>query len=157
MGRGRAGAASRTRTLTDPVLLLDAGALVASVDRGERRHEAVRAIVEKSPQRLVTSQIVLAEVDHLLLTRGGVDVESMFLADVAAGAYEAECLSPDEMRLAHQVVVGYRDLEVGLADASMVVLAARYGTSTIVTLDERCFRAMQPLTGGHFTLLPADL
>jgi len=39
----------------------------------------------------------------------------------------------------------------------MVVLAARYSTSTIVTLDERCFRTMQPLAGGHFTLLPADL
>ncbi len=100
---------------------------------------------------------MLAEVDYLLLTRGGVDVESAFLADVASGAYVAECLSAEELHLANQVIVRYRDLQIGLADASMVVLAARYGTSTIVTLDERCFRAMQPLTGGHFTLLPADL
>ena len=142
--------------MTDAVLLFDAGALVASVDRGERRHADVRRIVESARQPLVTSQIVLAEVDYLLLTRGGVDVESAFLADVAAGAYSAECLSPEELRLAHQVVLRYRDLEVGLADTSMVVLAARYGTSTIVTLDERCFRAMEPLGGGHFTLLPAD-
>lgn len=142
--------------MTVPVLLLDAGALVASVDRGDEQHQAVRTIIEAAHQPLVTSQIVLAEVDYLLLTRGGVDIETAFLADVAAGAYSAQCLSPEEIRLAHQVVVQYPDLEVGLADASMVVLAARFGTSTLVTLDERCFRAMQPLGGGHFTLLPAD-
>lgn len=143
--------------MTAPVLLFDAGALVASVDRNERYHDVIRTIIESAQQPLVTSQIVLAEVDYLLLTRGGVDVESAFLADVASGAYSAECLSPEELHLANQVVLQYRDLEVGLADASMVVLAARYGTSTIVTLDERCFRALQPLGGGHFTLLPADL
>jgi uncharacterized protein len=143
--------------VTPPVLLFDAGALVASVDRSERAHPAVRKIVETAAQPLVTTQIVLAEVDYLLLTRGGVAVESAFLADVASGAYIAECLSVEDLRLANQLIVRYRDLQVGLADASMVVLAARYGTSTIVTLDERCFRAMQPLTGGHFTLLPADL
>jgi predicted nucleic acid-binding protein len=81
----------------------------------------------------------------------------VYLADVASWAYSAECLSPEELHLANQIVLQYRDLEIGLADASMVVLAARYGTSTIVTLDERCFRAMRPLGGGHFTLLPADL
>jgi predicted nucleic acid-binding protein len=142
--------------VTASVLLFDAGALVASVDRAERRHEAVRQIIDAARQPLVTSQIVLAEVDYLLLTRGNVDVESAFLADVAAGAYAAECLTREELNLANQVILRYRDLEVGLADASMVVLAARFGTSTIVTLDERCFRAMQPLDGGHFTLLPAD-
>lgn len=142
--------------MTAPVLLIDAGALVASVDRREKAHEPVRAIIEESEQPLVTSQVVLAEVDYLLLARGGVDVESAFLADVASGAYTAECLSPEDLHLANQVILRYRDLEVGLADASMVVLAARYGTSTIMSLDERCFRAMQPLGGGHFTLLPAD-
>jgi uncharacterized protein len=143
--------------VTPSVLLFDAGALVASVDTGDKRHEAVRSIVESADRPLVTSQVVLAEVDYLLLTRGNVDVESAFLADVASGAYVAECLSPEELHLANQVILRYRDLEVGLADASMVVLAARYGTTTVVTLDERCFRAMRPLTGGHFTLLPADL
>jgi uncharacterized protein len=142
--------------VTPPVLLLDAGALVASVDRADRRHTAVRKIIEAARQPLMTSQVVLAEVDYLLLTRGSVDVESAFLADVAAGAYVAECLSTEELYLANQVILKYRDLAIGLADASMVVLAARHGTSTLVTLDERCFRAMQPLGGGYFTLLPAD-
>lgn len=139
------------------VLLLDAGALIASATKGDVRHEDVRAILEMAKQPLVTSQLVLAEVDHMLMTRGSVDIEAAFIADVGAGAYQADCLSPEEFHLANQVILRYRDLKVGLADASLVVLAARYGSDTIVTLDERCFRAMSPLTGGHFTLLPADL
>jgi uncharacterized protein len=137
-------------------LLFDAGALVASVDSSQRSHEQIRELIETSTQPRITSQVVLAEVDYLLMTRGSVDVEAAFLADVAAGAYQADCLSTEELRLAHQVILRYRDLAVGLADASLVVLAARYGTTTIATLDERCFRAMRPLAGGHFTLLPAD-
>ena len=142
--------------MTSPVTLVDAGALVASVDRSEKAHEAVRAIIDGTEHPLGTSQIVLAEVDYLLLARGGVDIESAFLAVVASGAYTADSLSPEELHLANPGILRFRDLEVGLADASMVVLAARYGTSTVMSLDERCFRAMRPLDGGHFTLLPAD-
>jgi predicted nucleic acid-binding protein len=44
----------------------------------------------------------------------------------------------------------------GHADASVAVLAARFGTRRILTFDERHFRAITPLQGGHFTILPAD-
>ena len=43
---------------------------------------------------------------------------------------------------------------IGVADASSVVLAARYQTQTIVTLDHRHFELLRPLTGGRFTILP---
>jgi hypothetical protein len=39
----------------------------------------------------------------------------------------------------------------------LAVLAARHGTDRIATLDGRAFRAITPLRGGSFTLLPADL
>jgi predicted nucleic acid-binding protein len=54
------------------------------------------------------------------------------------------------------VVERYSDLRIGLADASIVVLAARYGTARVLTLDERHFRAMRPLQPDAFTILPAD-
>lgn len=50
----------------------------------------------------------------------------------------------------------YRSLSIGLADASLVVLADRYGTNRLLTLDERRFRAVRPLGGGAFRLLPTD-
>jgi uncharacterized protein len=38
-----------------------------------------------------------------------------------------------------------------------VILAGRFETRRILTFDERHFRALRPLDGGSFTLLPADL
>lgn len=50
----------------------------------------------------------------------------------------------------------YRDLQLGLADAALVVLAKRYGTRRLLTFDVRAFRTVAALQGGSFTLLPAD-
>ena len=50
----------------------------------------------------------------------------------------------------------YDDLDAGLADLSAIVVAERYGTRRLLTFDEGHFRALRPLRGGHFTLLPAD-
>ncbi|MGL5928062.1 MAG: hypothetical protein ACRCY8_03915, partial [Dermatophilaceae bacterium] len=51
----------------------------------------------------------------------------------------------------------YADLGLGAADASLVVLAAEYADHDLLTLDERHLRAVRPLDGGTFRLLPADL
>lgn len=137
-------------------LVVNAGALIASQTVRDPDHDAVaRVLTSASP--VVTTQLVLAEVDYMVLTRGGVDAELALLADVLEGNLLAVGLTDDELVRATEVVARYRDLKVGLADASLVVLCERYRTRTIVTLDERCFRAMAPLTGGHFTLLPADI
>jgi predicted nucleic acid-binding protein len=50
----------------------------------------------------------------------------------------------------------YQDQRIGLADASIVALAARYQTTRVLTLDERHFLAMRPLHADAFTILPAD-
>jgi predicted nucleic acid-binding protein len=47
-------------------------------------------------------------------------------------------------------------LRLGVADASLVVIAERYATRRLLTFDERTFRAVAPLQGGAFTILPAD-
>jgi predicted nucleic acid-binding protein len=50
----------------------------------------------------------------------------------------------------------YADLDLGLADLSVVVLAHRFRTTRLLTFDERDFRAVTPLAGGSFTLIPRD-
>jgi predicted nucleic acid-binding protein len=139
------------------VLLLDAGALYAQADSADRHHRAVSELLEAETGLLITSQIVVAEADYLILTRLGVGVELAFMEDLAAGTFIAECLNRDELDTAREVGQRYRDLELGLADASLVVLARRFQTRSIVTFNERDFRAISPLQGGAFSLLPADL
>lgn len=71
--------------------------------------------------------------------------------------YELAPFAIDDVATARAVIVKYRDLGIGLADASIVVLAERYGTRDILTLDERHFRAIRPLSGEpSFRIFPAD-
>ena len=135
-------------------LLIDAGPLYAQADADEPKHRAVVEALRKEAEVLVTTELVVAVADYLILDRLGVDVELAFLEDLAVGTYVVECLSREELRKACGVVERYRDLQLGLADASLVVLAQRYGTSRILTLDERAFRVVAPLQGGVFTILP---
>lgn len=51
------------------------------------------------------------------------------------------------------VVARYRDQEIGVVDASLVVLAQRYGTRSILTLDRRHFDVRRPLDGGRFKIV----
>jgi uncharacterized protein len=137
-------------------LIVDAGALYAQADADEPQHAAVAEVLQAARDSLVTSQIVVAEADYLILRRLGIDVELRFLEDLAAGTYVVDALTAPELTIARDVVARYRDLELGLADASLVVLAGRWRTRRILTLDERAFRAVSPLQGGAFEILPSD-
>lgn len=137
-------------------LIVDAGALYAQADADEPQHAAVADVLRAERDSLVTSQIVVAEADYLILRRLGIDVELRFLDDLASGTYVVDALTPPELTIARDVAARYRDLELGLADASLVVLAGRWRTRRILTLDERAFRAVSPLQGGSFEILPAD-
>jgi predicted nucleic acid-binding protein len=138
-------------------LVVDAGALYAQADADEPRHASVARVLESERETLVTTQLAVAEADYLILDRLGVDVELAFLEDLAAGTFVAECLSRAELELAREVVAQYRDLRLGLADASLVVLARRFGTRRILTFDERAFRQVTPIDGDNFIVLPADV
>jgi predicted nucleic acid-binding protein len=138
------------------VLLVDAGALYAQADRADPHHADVIDILQAERGPLITSAICVAEADYLILTRLGIEVELAFLEDLAEGTFQMECLTRTELGTALRLARRYEDLELGLADASLVVLAQRFHTRRLVTFDERDFRSVVPLQGGAFTLLPAD-
>jgi uncharacterized protein len=98
---------------------------------------------------------VAAEADYLIGTRLSIDAELAFLDDLSS-VYTVQDLDPAGLRGARDLCAQYRDLELGLADASMVVLAERWSTRSLATFDQRHFRAVTPLQGGAFRLLPAD-
>ena len=137
-------------------LLIDAGGLYAQADRADPSHAAVIEILKEERGPLVTSEVAVAEADYLILTRLGVDVELAFLDDLAEGTFLVDCLTREELGVARELARRHRDLELGLADTSLAVLARRYRSRRIVTFDERAFRTVAPLQGGSFTVLPAD-
>jgi hypothetical protein len=137
-------------------LIVDAGALYAQADADEPRHAAVAAVLRAEREALVTTELAVAEADYLILERLGVDVELAFIDDLAAGTFVVECLTRNEIRAARALIERYRDLRLGLADASLAILADRYRTMRLLTFDERAFRTIAPIGGGAFTILPAD-
>jgi predicted nucleic acid-binding protein len=99
---------------------------------------------------------VTAEIDYMLGWRFGGGARRAFLEDVAARRYESEGLESIDYEAALDLNRRYADLDLGLADLSVAVLAHRLGTGRILSFDERRFRAVQPIQGGTFTVLPAD-
>ena len=122
----------------------------------DQRMHAARARVLASTRPLIVSPLVLAELDYLTARLAGVDAEPALLAELSSGAYELAQFGLDDLVRARTVVERYRDLPLRLTDASLVVLADRYGTDTIATLDERHFRVVRALSGGPLRVLPAD-
>ena len=138
------------------MILLDTSGLFAALVRNQRAHEAVLAALVAAAPPFVLSPFVLAELDCFLGREAGVDEELALLEEVAAGAYELAAFDAADVRDARLVIDRYRDLRLGLTDASIVVLAGRYRTHRILTLDERHFRAVKTPGGEPFVLLPAD-
>lgn len=135
-------------------MIVDTSALLAFFDRAEPQHEALTELITASTEVLVVSPYVLAEVDYLVATRHGTDPEAAVLAELSSGAWELACLDAGELRAARTVVTRYADLRIGLADASIVVLAERYGTRTIATLDRRHFSVLRTSDGQSMTIVP---
>ena len=137
-------------------LILDAAPLVALADAREPRLEALLKIRDEEEGSLVLPAPVAAEVDYLLGARFGEAARRAFLSDLAAQRYDVACLEAGDYRTVAELDARYADLGLGLADCSILVFAERFGTRRLLSFDERHFRAVAPLQGGAFQLLPAD-
>jgi predicted nucleic acid-binding protein len=142
------------------LIIADTGGLISELDRGSRLHEVTKSLLDElraAGERLAISPCVLAEVDYLVSVRlGRPDQAIKVLEDVASGAYHLEPFYAEDVARAIEVMHTYADLDVGLADASNVVLAERLDTTDILTTDERHFRVLRGPRGRPFRLLPAD-
>lgn len=137
-------------------LIIDAAPLVALADSADRMHRRVVEVLRSEPGRLVIPAPVSAEVDYLLGVRCGRSARIALLVDLADARFTVECLEPADYKAVIEIEARYADLDLGLADCSLVVLAERHRTDRLLTFDERHMRAVRPLAGGSFKLLPAD-
>jgi hypothetical protein len=137
-------------------LIVDAAPLVALGDSKDRMHAAVGEVLHAEPGELIIPAPVSAEVDYLIRRRGSAAAARAFLRDVASGRFLVEGLTADEHGTVARLDEQYADLDLGLADLSVVILAHRFRTRRLLTFDERDFRAVTPLAGGSFTLIPRD-
>ncbi len=137
-------------------LVVDTAPLVVLGTPDHPQRAAVTALLQAEPGDLVITGQVTAEVDYLLSERVGTAARRRFLDDLVAGRFTFFCLEPSDYELARTFDRQYAGLNLGLADLSIVVAAFRTGTRRILTYDQRHFRAIRPLDGGSYVILPAD-
>lgn len=112
--------------------------------------------MREEPGDLIVPAPTTAEIDYLLGERYGRAARRAFLWDLAEGRYAVASLEREDYATIQNLDGRYADLELGLADCAIVLLAYRLDTTRIISFDERHFRAVTPLQGGAFTILPAD-
>ena len=139
------------------MILLDTSGLLSAIDGSQRYHRACAAALATVSPPLVLSPFVLAELDYLLATQVGTVEQMALLEEVERSAYHLAPFGASDIAMACAVMNRYDDLRIGLADASIVVLADRHGIRDVLTLDERHFRSLRTADRRRFRLLPLDL
>ena len=139
------------------MIVLDTGGLLAAIDASQRFHDAAKEVLDESTGPLILSSFVLAELDYMLASRVGPEAQLALLEEVERETYRLAQFSTRDVSEARRIMSQYADLGISLADASNVVLANRYGTLDVLTLDERHFGVLSGPGGRPFRLLPADI
>ena len=134
------------------IAVVDSGPLYAAADMADADHEPALSGLSRDDLHLVIPTLVVAEVTYFIGMRLGAAAEARFLAGLATMDVEAPSVS-DWPRIA-ELVKQYGDFPLGGTDASVIALAERLGSETVVTLDRRHFGAVRPRHCEALTLLP---
>ena len=139
-------------------LILDSGGLLVAIDPDQNDHAAFADTLASHRGPLVISPFVVAELDYMIARDYGGDARLAFLDEVDRGAYRLEAVGTADFSRAREIMGAYPHLPgFGIADSSNVVLAERYGTTDILTTDQRDFRQIELPGGRQFRILPYDL
>ena len=122
-------------------MLVDAGPLIALLDRSDRHHRKITAFLRRFRGRLLTTWPVLTEVCHLYQRRLSPRQASALMADVADGQLMVWDIPLVQCQAIPALMQRYANLPMDLADASLLLLAEHLGHGRILSTDERDFGA----------------
>jgi uncharacterized protein len=143
------------------IVIADTSGVIAASDRNAPESTACLGVLREAGA-VIISPLVLTEVDHVAKARFGplarTAIIDFILAQARLERFQIPETSLEILGTARLVQRRYGGLDLDLADAVNVALAAQYRTDAVLTLDRRDFRAMRPLTAHKwFRLLPDDL
>lgn len=133
-------------------VLVDAGPLVALLDRGDPKHGACVAALKTLRAPLVTVWPAFTEAMYLL-RESWLAQKALWsrLETHALGLAPLEEADASRMR---ELMEKYRDLPMDLADAALVRVAERDSLTEIFTLDRTHFRTYRPGRRRSFSIVP---
>ena len=136
-----------------PAVLVDAGPLVALVDRGDAHHAACVAALKAIRDPLITVWPAFTEAMYLLGFSWR--AQSALWEIVEGEGIALASLGREDAPRMHVLMRKYRDLPMDLADAALVRVAEREKLPRIFTLDRRHFRVYRPTGISRFSILPS--
>jgi predicted nucleic acid-binding protein len=136
------------------MLVVDAGPLVAAAAVDDRHHERCVALLSKAPPPLLVPALVVTEVAYFLGDRMGPSAERAFAGAIREGELLVEPVDRSDWPRIVELLDRYRDLSLGIVDASVVTACERLGAETLATLDRRHFSVVRPRHCDALTLVP---
>jgi predicted nucleic acid-binding protein len=133
-------------------VLVDAGPLVALLDRADPKHEECVATLKAVRDPLVTVWPALTEAMYLL-GRSWIGQKALW-SRIETEALSLAPLDESDAPRLRELMEKYRDLSMDLADAALVRVAERESLSEIFTLDRRHFSIYRPGRRRRFSVLP---
>src|SRR5262245_54540404 len=133
-------------------MLVDAGPLVALLDRGDPEHQAAVAAFKTIRDPLITVWPAFTEAMYLL---GGFWLGQKALwSRLETGALALAPLDEADAPRMRELMDKYRDLPMDLADAALVRIAERESLTRIFTLDRKHFSIYRPGRRRRFSIVP---
>ena len=134
-------------------VLVDAGPLVALIDRGDEHHQRCVDALRGIRDPLMTVWPAVTEAMYLLGPSW--PAQAALWEMVESEAVALLQLDGDDVPRMAELMRKYKDLPMDLADAALVRVAERERIRYIFTLDQRDFRVYRPAGLGRLSLLPA--
>lgn len=135
------------------MIIADTSALIALMSADDQHHEAIVRWYEADADAWIIPWAVLPELDYMLM-RLDTRVQLAFVRDLAEARYVIEWGNARDLARARDLCERYRNLELGLVDATIMAIAERRKVDAIATLDLRHFGAVK--LNKSFLLLPRD-
>lgn len=135
------------------MILIDAGPLIALIDRDDPHHRACVGALRSLEAPLYTTWPVLTEAMHVIAVRVGPIGPERLLRTVKQGAILPVDLDASALERVASLMKKYRDVPMDFGDASLVVLAQQLECRRVFTLD-RDFLVFRLNRNKPFELLP---
>ena len=133
-------------------VLVDAGPLVALIDRGDDHHQRCVDALRGIRDPLMTVWPAVTEAMYLLGPSW--PAQAALWEMVESEAVALLPLDGDDVPRMAELMRKYKDLPMDLADAALVRVAERERIRHVFTLDQRDFRVYRPTGLGRLSLLP---
>lgn len=135
------------------MILVDAGPLIALIDRGETDHERCVEALSSLTAPMVTTWPAFTEAMYVLGTAGGWKAQAALWKLLDRGDLQLVPLDDAVQDRTQALMAKYRDMPMDLADATLVAAAEALGLTRVFTLD-RDFRVYRWRGKRKFEVIP---